>query len=78
MIHHVPSPQLKMVKSPLSLPSSLSIGAKLARPGFGSFEAITLLSQASALGPETSKREKPVISSKPTPERTDLHSSPTI
>ena len=54
------------------------MGAKPARPGLGSFEAIMLLSQASVLGPETSKREKPVISSKPTPVRTALHSSPTI
>ena len=36
-----------------------------------------LSSQASALGPDTSNLEKPVISSKPTPVRTVLHSLPT-
>jgi hypothetical protein len=33
MIHHVPSPQLKSVRSPFSLPSGASIGASRARPG---------------------------------------------
>ena len=41
MIHQLPSPQLNTVRSPLSLPSGDSIGARRARPGPGSFDAIT-------------------------------------
>ena len=54
MIHHVPSPQLKTVRSPLSRPDGASIGASFARPGAGNLEAISLSSHASALGPVTS------------------------
>ena len=78
MIHQLPSPQLKTVRSPFSLPVSDSIGASFARPGAGSFEAITRSSQASAPAPVTSKREKPVISSSPTSLRTAAHSAATI
>ena len=49
-----------------------------ARPGAGSFEAISQSSQLSAFGPDTSKREKPLMSSRPTPSRTAMHSSATI
>lgn len=78
MIHQVPSPQLKTVRSPLSRPSGESIGASLARPGLGSLLAIIRSSHASAPGPLTSKREKPEMSSRPTASRTALHSSAMI
>ena len=39
MIHHVPSPQLKSVRSPFSRPSGPSATANRARPGLGSLVA---------------------------------------
>ena len=54
MTHHVPSPQLKTVRSPLSRPSEASIGASFARPGAGRREAMIRSSHASAPGPLTS------------------------
>ena len=78
MTHQVPSPQLKTVRSPFSLPFGASIGASLTRPGPGSREAITRSSQACDPGPVTSKREKPEVSMMPTPARVRRHSSPTM
>ena len=78
MIHHVPSPQLKIVRSPLSRPSAASIGASFACPGAGSREAMTRSSQSSAPAPLTSYRENPEMSTSPTRSRTASHSSATI
>ena len=42
------APRLASVKSPISLPSSFSIGASVMRPGFGSLQASIRSSQAAA------------------------------
>src|SRR5210317_179503 len=78
MIHHVPSPQLKTVRSPFIRPSGDNIGASRAPPADGSLDAITRFNHASAPAPETSNREKPEISRSPTLSRTVLHSSATM
>ena len=78
MIQYFPSPQFNRVRSPFNLPVSESITAKRALPALGNLVDKTLSNHCSAFGPATSKREKPVISSNPTPSRITLHSLATI
>src|SRR5437899_434068 len=69
-MNHSPSPTLASVKSPISLPSSLSIGASVMRPGLGSLQASMRSSQAAAPSPVISYLAKLEISDRPTPPRT--------
>ena len=69
-MNHSPSPRLASVKSPISLPSSFSIGASVMRPGFGSLQASIRSSQAAAPSPVTLYLAKFEISARPTPSRT--------
>jgi hypothetical protein len=71
------SATLAMVKSPISLPNSLSIGVSTMRPGFGMVLVIRCDSQASAPWPETRYLAKLAISVTPTRSRTAQTSLPT-
>jgi len=68
---------LAMVKSPISLPNSLSIGVKTMRPFFGMRLVISRLRNASEPAPETSYLAKLAISVTPTDRRVARTSAPT-
>ena len=71
------SPALAMVKSPISLPNSLSIGVSTMRPTFGMRLVISRLRNSSAPGPDTSYLAKLAISVTPTLSRVFFTSLPT-
>ena len=71
------SPVLAMVKSPISLPNSLSIGVSTMRPFFGMRLVISRLRKSSAPGPDTSYLAKLAISVTPTRSRVARTSLPT-
>src|SRR5690606_16544096 len=72
-----PCPKFATVKSPISLPSSFSIGASAMRPGAGSLQASIRSSQSPALSPVTRYLAKLEISIRPTRLRTACTSAAT-
>ena len=71
------SPALAIVKSPISLPNSLSIGVSTMRPVFGMRLVISRLRNSSAPAPDTSYLAKLAISVTPTRSRVARTSLPT-
>ena len=71
------SPVFAIVKSPISLPNSFSIGDSTIRPFFGMRLVRIRLRKASAPGPLTSYLAKLAISVTPTRSRTARTSLPT-
>ena len=69
-MNHSSLPGLASVKSPISLPSCLSIGVSVMRPGFGSRQASMRSSQPAAPSPFTEYLAKLEISQSPTRSRT--------
>ena len=68
------SPALATVKSPISLPFGLSIGANTMRPVLGILLVSMVDNHCSAPGPVTSYLANPEMSEMPTPWRTAWHS----
>ncbi len=66
-----------MVKSPISLPNSLSIGVSTSRPALGMRLVISRLRKSSEPGPVTSYLAKLAISVTPTRSRVARTSLPT-
>ena len=71
------APRFASVKSPMTLPSSLSIGASTMRPSRGMRLASIRSSHPRAPGPVTRYFANPEVSVRPTRSRTARHSAPT-